>query len=117
MPTPGAKFATLSHRATDSPALQGTADNELRELENEIASHRDRPISVLLKQVVERITSITLASGAAIALNDHQDDAPALRGHPSSWRSSPGLIDTRPAAGTGGGPAASANAGPSTAAA
>jgi WD40 repeat protein len=70
MPTPGAKFATLSHRATDSPALQGTADNELRELENEIASHRDRPISVLLKQVVERITSITLASGAAIALSD-----------------------------------------------
>jgi hypothetical protein len=70
MATPGAEFATLRHRATGYPALQGAADIELRELEKEIASHRDRPISVLLKQVVERVTSITLASGAAIALSD-----------------------------------------------
>ena len=49
MATLGAEFATLRHRATDYSPSRGAADIELRELENEIASHRDRPSSVLLK--------------------------------------------------------------------
>jgi WD40 repeat protein len=59
-------------RDQTSPALIGPdlADNELFEIEREILRQRDRPISALLKSVVERVRSMTLADGAAIALCD-----------------------------------------------
>jgi len=67
MATPGAEFVTL-HRKT--PALPGTAEAELRELEKDIARNREQPVSVLLRQVVERVNAITGGNGAAIAIRD-----------------------------------------------
>src|SRR4029077_18644940 len=60
MATPGAEFVTLG----------GETEAELRELEKEIANSRDWPTPALLKQVLERVSSITLAQGAAIAVSD-----------------------------------------------
>jgi hypothetical protein len=60
MATPGAEFVTLS----------GETEAELRELEKEIANRRDWPTLALLQQVLERVSSITLAQGAAIAVSD-----------------------------------------------
>src|SRR5712691_10159254 len=60
MATPGAEFVTLG----------GDTEAELRELEKEIANSRDWATSALLKQVLERVSSITLAQGAAIAVSD-----------------------------------------------
>jgi WD40 repeat protein/GAF domain-containing protein len=72
MATPGADFATLARKATDNPTPRTTVEAELRELENQIVSHRDRPLSTLLEHVIERVGSITLANGAAIAVRDDQ---------------------------------------------
>ncbi len=60
MATPGAEFVTLG----------GDTEAELRELEKEIANSRDWATPALLKQVLERVSSITLAQGAAIAVSD-----------------------------------------------
>jgi WD40 repeat protein len=60
MATPGAEFVTLG----------GDTEAELRELEKEIANSRDWSTPALLKQVLERVSSITLAQGAAIAVSD-----------------------------------------------
>ena len=46
------------------------ADTEILEIERLIRGHRDGPISVLLKNVVELVRSMTHADGAAIALCD-----------------------------------------------
>ena len=70
MATPGAEFVTLRRKTSDDPRIQEAADLELQELEREIAGHRDRPLSALLKEVVERVNSITKAGGTAIALHD-----------------------------------------------
>src|SRR5882672_5418977 len=70
MATPGADFATLRSKAPEKPTLQSAAEAALQELEKQIASNRDRPISALLNQVVERVGSIMLADGAAIAVRD-----------------------------------------------
>ncbi|HYK51366.1 MAG TPA: GAF domain-containing protein [Terriglobales bacterium] len=67
MATPGAEFVTLRRK---TPALPGTAEGELRELEKEITSKRDQPASALLRQVVERVNAITGGDGAAIAVRD-----------------------------------------------
>lgn len=68
MATPGAKFVTLARKA--QAASSGDTEAELRELEKEIANSRDWPAPALLKQVLERVSSITLAQGAAIAVSD-----------------------------------------------
>jgi WD40 repeat protein len=69
MATPGAEFATLGRKV---PAEKAGDDSEaeLRILEREISGNRDWPISSLLTQVVKRVSSITLATGAAIAVCD-----------------------------------------------
>jgi WD40 repeat protein/putative methionine-R-sulfoxide reductase with GAF domain len=77
MATPGAEFTTLRRKVPRTPSLQGATDAELeaelQELEKEIASDRDRPISALLMEVVERIGLLTGADGAAIAVRDQSD--------------------------------------------
>ncbi len=70
MATPGAEFTTLRRKVPRTPSLQGAAEAGLQELEKEITSNRDRPISDLLMEVVERIGSLTGADGAAIAVCD-----------------------------------------------
>ncbi len=70
MATPGAEFTTLRRKVPRTPSLQGAAEAGLQELEKEITSNRDRPISDLLMEVVERIGSLTGADGAAIAVSD-----------------------------------------------
>jgi cytoskeletal protein RodZ len=68
MATPGAEFATVGRKV---PGRTGDdAEAELRTLEKEITSNRSWPISALLTQVVKQVSSITLATGAAIAVCD-----------------------------------------------
>jgi hypothetical protein len=74
MATPGADFVTLRRKAPAKPTPPGAVEAELWELEKHIASNRDQPTSALLQQVVERVSSITLADGAAIAVRDHIRD-------------------------------------------
>jgi WD40 repeat protein len=70
MATPGAEFVTTRRKASEASGQTGSADADLQALEVEIASHHDQPQSILLKQVVDRISLITLAEGAAIAICD-----------------------------------------------
>lgn len=70
MATPGAEFTTLRRKAPETPRLQDAVEAEFRELEKELTDNHDRPISVLLMEVVERIGSLTAADGAAIAVCD-----------------------------------------------
>ena len=70
MATPGAEFATRRRKVADDSGLPSASEAELQELESEISSHRERPQSVLLKNVIERLSAITLADGAAIAVCD-----------------------------------------------
>src|SRR5467141_1354310 len=73
MVTPGADFATLPRKASEKPTLPSADEAELQEVEKQIVSNRDRPVSTLLKQVVERVSSIMLADGAAIAVRDQSE--------------------------------------------
>ncbi len=68
MATPGAEFVTVGPKA--QVARSADTDTELRDLEKEIAARRDWPLPSLLMRVVEGVSSITLAHGAAIALRD-----------------------------------------------
>jgi WD40 repeat protein len=70
MATPGAEFVTLRRKALETSGLPGSAEAELCELETEITSNRDQPVSVLLRRVVERVNAITGGDGAAIAVRD-----------------------------------------------
>jgi cytoskeletal protein RodZ len=73
MATPGAEFVTFDRKAQLEPSGDTEAElqeAELQELEKEIASGRDWPIHSLLDQVVSRVSSITHAHGAAIAVRD-----------------------------------------------
>ncbi len=70
MATPGAEFATRRRKVAADSGLPSASEAELQELESEISSHRERPQSVLLKNVIERLSAITLADGAAIAVCD-----------------------------------------------
>ena len=47
-----------------------TTETELREIERLIDSNRNQPIPALLKEVVDRISSLTGSDGAAIAVRD-----------------------------------------------
>jgi WD40 repeat protein len=59
---------------TSSPVPRVTPKNraeiEIVEIEREINENRDRPLSIILKGVIERVRSLTDADGAAIALRD-----------------------------------------------
>ena len=68
MATPGAELVTFGRKAQAAPS--GDTETELRDLEKEITGSRDWPIPPLLKRVVEGVSSITLAHGAAIAVCD-----------------------------------------------
>ena len=68
MATPGAEFVTVDPKA--QAARSADTDSELRDLEKEIAARREWPLPSLLMRVVEGVSSITLAHGAAIALRD-----------------------------------------------
>ena len=69
MPRPSAQLPSISanRRATNA---QNTAEIEIGELEREINENRDRPLSIVLKGVIDRVRSLTDADGAAIALRD-----------------------------------------------
>jgi WD40 repeat protein len=68
MATPGAEFVTFDGKA--QLTSNDNTDAELRELEKEIANCRAWSTPSLLKHVLERVSSITLAHGAAIAVSD-----------------------------------------------
>src|SRR5207245_270164 len=54
-------------------SVPSALEAELGDLERQIASNRDRPISALLSDVVDRICALTRADGAAIALREQGD--------------------------------------------
>jgi WD40 repeat protein len=66
----GVELAATRDQTPPALIVPSLADTEILEIEREIRSHRDRPISVLLKDVVELVCSMTHADGAAIALCD-----------------------------------------------
>ena len=68
MATPGAEFVTFGRTA--QARSKGDTEAHLQELEKEIAGGRDWPISSLLNLIVEGVSSITHAHGAAIAVCD-----------------------------------------------
>jgi WD40 repeat protein len=74
MATPGAEFTTIRRKVPTSPSPPLSAEVELeavlQELEKKIVNLRDRPISAWLMEVVERVSSLTGADGAAIAVCD-----------------------------------------------
>ncbi len=74
MASPGADFATLRRKAPEKHTLPGAVEAELWELEEFIAKNHDQPISVLFQQVVDRVRSITLADGVALAVRDPAGD-------------------------------------------
>lgn len=63
VPTSMAKVDRVTH-------AQRPPESEIRELEKEINQNRDRPLSILLERVVERVRLLSEADGAAIALRD-----------------------------------------------
>ena len=65
-----AQLPTTSARVRGATHAQNRAEIEIRELEREISENRDRPLSILLKGMIERVRSLTNADGAAIALRD-----------------------------------------------
>ena len=66
----GLELAAARDQTPPALIVPDLADTEILEIEREIRGHRDRPISVLLKNVVELVCSMTHADGAAIALCD-----------------------------------------------
>jgi DNA-binding beta-propeller fold protein YncE len=66
----GIKLAAARDQTPPALIVPDFADTEILEIERAIRGHRDRPISVLLKDVVELVCSMTHADGAAIALCD-----------------------------------------------
>ena len=66
----GVELAAARDQTPPTLIVPDLADPEILEIEREIRGHRDRPMSVLLKDVVELVCSMTHADGAAIALCD-----------------------------------------------
>src|ERR1700757_1906848 len=94
MAGPGSELPATSQGVSPAPNTRDSSDAEILEIENAIRGHCDRPVSSLLKSVVEQVRSMTHADGAAIALSDpwgvvcraSTGDAPELgsRIHPDS---------------------------------
>src|SRR5437867_8042244 len=70
MPRPSAQLPSISAKVRGATNTQNRAEIELGEIEREIKENRDRPLSIVLKGVVDRVRSLTDADGAAIALRD-----------------------------------------------
>src|SRR5437660_5876742 len=70
MPRPSAQLPSISAKVRRATNAQNRAEIELGELEREINENRDRPLSIVLKGVIDRVRSLTDADGAAIALRD-----------------------------------------------
>src|SRR5881398_482457 len=70
MPRRNAQLPSISAKVRRATNAQNRAEIELGELEREINENRDRPLSIVLKGVIERVRSLTDADGAAIALRD-----------------------------------------------
>ena len=70
MPRRSAQLSATSAKVRTATNAQNRAEIELGELEREINENRDRPLSVVLKGVIDRVRSLTDADGAAIALRD-----------------------------------------------
>src|SRR3989449_10091511 len=70
MPRRSAQLPATSAKVRTATNAQNRAEIELGELEREINENRDRPLSIVLKGVIDRVRSLTDADGAAIALRD-----------------------------------------------
>src|SRR5438105_10837455 len=70
MPRRSAQLPSISAKVRRATNAQNRAEIELGELEREINENRDRPLSIVLKGVIDRVRSLTDADGAAIALRD-----------------------------------------------
>src|SRR5437016_4643705 len=70
MPRRSAQLPSISAKVRRATNAQNRAEIELGELEREISENRDRPLSIVLKGVIDRVRSLTDADGAAIALRD-----------------------------------------------
>jgi len=70
MPRRSAQLPSISAKVRTATNAQNRAEIELGELEREISENRDRPLSIVLKGVIDRVRSLTDADGAAIALRD-----------------------------------------------
>src|SRR2546427_748331 len=70
MPRPSAQLPSISAKVRRATNAQNRAEIELGEIEREIKENRDRPLSIVLKGVIDRVRSLTDADGAAIALRD-----------------------------------------------
>jgi WD40 repeat protein len=70
MPRRSAQLPSISAKVRRAINAQNRAEIELGELEREINENRDRPLSIVLKGVIDRVLSLTDADGAAIALRD-----------------------------------------------
>src|SRR5438034_247936 len=70
MPRRSAQLPSISAKVRGATNAQNRAEIELGEIEREIKENRDRPLSIVLKGVVDRVRSLTDADGAAIALRD-----------------------------------------------
>ncbi len=70
MAIPSGKLVTFRRKVPEASCSQATAETELQELEKEIGRNRNRPLSTLLAEIIQRIGSVTGADGAAIALCD-----------------------------------------------
>src|SRR2546430_8557267 len=70
MPRRSAQLPSISAKVRGATNAQNRAEIELGEIEREIKENRDRPLSIVLKGVIDRVRSLTDADGAAIALRD-----------------------------------------------
>ena len=70
MPRHSAQLPTTSAEVRRATNAHDRAEIELGELEREMNENRDRPLSIVLKGVIDRVRSLTDADGAAIALRD-----------------------------------------------
>src|SRR2546426_1060978 len=70
MPRRSAHLPSISAKVRGATNAQNRAEIELGEIEREIKENRDRPLSIVLKGVIDRVRSLTDADGAAIALRD-----------------------------------------------
>ncbi len=66
----GIELAVARDQTSPALVVPDLRNNQVLEIEREILRQRDRPMSALLKSVVELVRSMTHADGAAIALCD-----------------------------------------------
>src|ERR1700730_4130495 len=65
-----AELAIAGSEVQRALSVPNEVETELRELEKRINGKYDRPLSVLLSEVIDRICPLPRADGAAIAVRD-----------------------------------------------